>query len=119
MLWTSSSSALRYSEFTMFGPRPCAPGRRPRLLREIRRLDAPLELDGFHHLTDEPVTQQHHRIAVVVRQVEGLHHEVRGFLHGGRRQHEHPVVAVPGALRRLQVVGLRRQDAAQPRARRA
>ena len=69
--------------------------------------------DRLHHLTDGAVRQDHGGHAVLVCQVETLDGQACHLLHGGRRQNDHPVVAVTAAFGSLEVVGLRGLDAAQ------
>ena len=71
--------------------------------------------DGLHHLTNEAVYQHDHRIAVLVRDVKCLLHQVYCLLQVGRSNHHGPVIAVSAAPGGLIVVPLCRLDGPQAR----
>ena len=79
-----------------------------------QRLGARLgHVDGLHDLAQHAVAQQHHGVAVLVRQVKRGAHQVHRLLHVGRGKADQAVVAVSAAAGGLEVVGLRRLDGAK------
>ena len=70
----------------------------------------------FHHLPNHAVGEYHGGRAVFEGEAEGEVHEVCHFLHRGRCEHNHVVVAVAAAARGLVVVALRGLDSAEARA---
>ena len=75
-----------------------------------------LKGDGLHHLTDGAVCQNHGGHQIFVGQIEAFDGQTGHLLHGGRCQDDHPVVTVTAASGGLEIVGLRRLDAAESRA---
>ena len=85
---------------------------RPVLGRQVPFGDG-LPLDGLHHLADQTVSQDHHGVAVLVRDIKGLLDEVHSLLHVGGSQDHGAVVAVAAATGGLVVVTLSGLDGAQ------
>ena len=67
------------------------------------------ELDRLHHLADEAIGQNHHRIAISIGEFKGQRGQVGHLLHGMRRQHDGAVVAVASAFHHLVIIALLRR----------
>ena len=88
-------------------------GERPGL---FIRLDLDiLKGDGLHHLTDGAVCQNHGGHQILVCQIKALDGQAGHFLHGGRRENDHPIVTVTAASGSLKIVGLGGLNAAKSR----
>ena len=70
--------------------------------------------DWLHRLAQDAIGQDHDRRPVALSQREGVGHEFDGLGDRGWSQDRDAVVAVAMPLRRLEIVGLRWPDAAQP-----
>ena len=88
---------------------------RPPLLGKLA-VRATVRHQRLFHLADHRIAQQHHRGAVDIGQIEGVHGQVVHLLHGVWGQHRNPVAAVPSPFHRLEVVRLRGVDPPEPRA---
>jgi len=60
----------------------------------------------FHHLSHHAVSQNHHRCAVFVGEIESVHRQVGQFLAGGRSENYRAVISVAAAARRLKIISL-------------
>ncbi len=105
--------AIEMQRSNEIGARGRGSGHRPR--GQMRRRCRLRKLHRLHHLADESVGHQHHRVAIAIGQVEGQRGQVRHLLHGVRSQHNGAVVAVAAALHHLVIIALLGGDVAQPR----
>src|ERR1051326_3799691 len=69
-----------------------------------------LDLDRFHHLPDESVSEHYGGIAIAVRQLEGEDGEVEHLLHRRRSEHQVAIAAVAAALHHAEVIALFGRD---------
>ena len=58
--------------------------------RQSLEIDGVRKDHGLHHLTDEPVPQKHHGIAVPVGRIEGPEGKIAKLLRAGRREDQQP-----------------------------
>ncbi len=85
----------------------------PIFFRQVAMGYRTVEIDRFHHLSDEAVGQDHYRVPVTIGNVESLFKNIDGFLDSFGSEHDEMIVSVSAAAGCLIIIGLRRLDAAE------